>query len=110
MGDVTPMSREERRAARRKGGIKMVARTAAPAARQTVTPDAAPLCTVRPRGTVEQVQQDGTRVQMMVFHVYTPDGVLMVIPTTTGDQPVTLVSMPVPVGRALILTPGQAVR
>lgn len=61
-------------------------------------------------GRAEQVAPDGTKLAMIVFHVMTADGTLLVEETPNGQMPVVITSQPIAIGRALVVPGGVVAR
>jgi hypothetical protein len=92
------------RAERRRNGLRAV-------------PEPAPQAPPKPQqfglviaGRAEQVAPDGTKLAVIVFHIMTADGTLLVENTPTGPVPVVVTSQPIPVGRALVMPGGVVPR
>lgn len=58
---------------------------------------------------VDYQQEDGTILRVIAFHAVDARGGLRVVPTPNGPVPITFMSQPVNMGRAIILQPGSVV-
>jgi hypothetical protein len=97
------------RAERRRNGIRAIT-DARPAQHgngtATPQPSLPQLFGLVMAGRAEQVAQDGTKLAVIVFHVMTTEGSLLVEEAPGGQVPITIVSQPIAVGRSLVL-PGM---
>lgn len=54
---------------------------------------------------VDQQQPDGTILRIAIFHLTDEHGGMRVMNTPNGPMPITFASLPIPIGRGLLLPP-----